>query len=99
MNKRIIIANKFRFIIFMTCLILLLLTTTSIILNTNKVFSTTYQEYKTIVVDKGDTLWEIASNNNPKEEDVRKVIYELKVVNNLKSAYIRPGDILKIPKK
>ncbi|MTI67773.1 MAG: LysM peptidoglycan-binding domain-containing protein [Firmicutes bacterium] len=99
MRKRIVIANKVRFIIFMTCLILLLLTTTNIILNTNKVFSTTYQEYKTIVVNKGDTLWEIASNNNPKEEDVRKVVYELKVVNKLKSSYIRPGDILKIPKK
>lgn len=99
MNKRIIIVNKLRFTIFMTFLILVIIIATGIFLNTNKVFSTTYEEYKIVVVDEGDTLWHIASNNNIKEEDVRKVVYKLKLVNGLKSANIKPGDKLKVPKK
>lgn len=51
----------------------------------------------TVVVYPGETLWEIASNNNTKGIDIRKLIYIIKKANGLKSANIYPGQELIIP--
>lgn len=53
----------------------------------------TYTEY---TVQHGDTLWDIASGCN-RNEDVRKVIYDIKALNNLESAAIHCGDVLLVP--
>lgn len=53
--------------------------------------------YMTIVVYPGETLWEIASNNNTKGIDIRKLIYIIKKANGLESANIYPGQELIIP--
>lgn len=53
---------------------------------------------KTIVVDSGSTLWNIANNiceNNP-ELNVQNVIIQIKNLNNLKSSMIYEGQELKI---
>ncbi|CAH2213622.1 cell division suppressor protein YneA [Tepidibacter aestuarii] len=54
-------------------------------------------EYETVNVIQGDTLWNIAKENIPEKEDIRKYIYMIRKVNNLESANIHPGDQLLIP--
>nr|WP_252187879.1 LysM peptidoglycan-binding domain-containing protein [Anaeromonas frigoriresistens] len=58
----------------------------------------TYEDYYKVFVREGDTIWEIAHDHNPYGEDVRKIVYEIEKMNNLESQYIRPGDIIKVPR-
>jgi len=51
-----------------------------------------------IEVAVGDTLWDIAESLNLPNKDVRIVIEEIKILNNLGSYTIYPGQILKVPK-
>lgn len=53
--------------------------------------------YTTVTVYPGDTLWKIASEHNMGESDIRKAIYKIRKLNNLKSAVIMPGQELVIP--
>lgn len=47
------------------------------------------------VVKPGDTLWSIARKYRP-EQDPRKTVYQIKQANNLDSATIRPGQVLRV---
>lgn len=58
--------------------------------------------YETILVCQGDTLWEIATQqqkDNPyyQNRDVRFVISELRKINNLDNASLRVGQEIKVP--
>lgn len=49
-------------------------------------------------IKKGESLWSIANKYYKAEDiDIRKVIYEIKNLNEIKSAIIRPGEKIIIP--
>ncbi len=57
--------------------------------------------YKTIVVTKGQTLWDIAknekkNNNYYKNDDIRIIIKKIKKLNNLNNSIIYTNQKLKI---
>lgn len=52
---------------------------------------------KTVVVTKGDTLWQLARKYGPAGVDTRKVIANIKQMNDLSDAQITPGMVLRIP--
>ena len=69
-----------------------------IFFNTSKVNSTTsIPQYKSVLVEKGDTLWSITKNNCCNYKDIRKAVYYIRKANNITSANINPGQIIKIP--
>ena len=51
-------------------------------------------EYETYVVGTGEVLWNIASERTNK--DVRVAIHIIKKDNDLKSEFVRAGQVLKI---
>lgn len=55
-------------------------------------------EYETIVIEQGDTLWDIAREYYP-DKEVRSAIYEIKKVNGIESSTIYEGQIIKVPKQ
>lgn len=55
-----------------------------------------FKYYSVITIDKGDTLWSIASSYHD-GEDLRGYISEVMRVNHLSSQTIYPGDKLVIP--
>lgn len=59
----------------------------------NKAIETKEIEY---VVCKGDTLWKIADKYKFDNQDPREYIYEVKKLNNMTSATIYEGQIIKI---
>lgn len=83
--KKIVIKNKFRFI----CFLLVVFTLLSILLvsvsNYGKVYSKSYDRFITYYVKSGDTLWEIADSNNINNKDLRKLIYEIRELNDIDS--------------
>jgi nucleoid-associated protein YgaU len=50
----------------------------------------------TVVVQPGDTVWEIASSVSG-DQDVRAVVYEIQRLNHLGDAPLVPGQILRLP--
>ncbi|HHT93214.1 MAG TPA: LysM peptidoglycan-binding domain-containing protein [Clostridiaceae bacterium] len=52
--------------------------------------------YKTVVVEQGDTLWDLAKEYYP-DTEVRRAVNELKKINNLKDSIIYEGQSLKVP--
>lgn len=98
-KKRVVIVDRFRFTMFLTLVSLIFIILIGIGLNFGKVYSTTYNGYYEVRVKKSDTLWKIASENNPNNEDIRRVIYRIKQINNLDDCFIKEGDIVKIPSK
>jgi LysM repeat protein len=52
--------------------------------------------YTTVVVEPGDTLWDLAKEYSS-NKDLRRYIKKIEEVNNLKDSTIYEGDILKMP--
>ena len=50
-----------------------------------------------VIVKSGDSVWSIASKNNPNEKDLRKLVYEIIEENNLKNSTIYAGQEIVIP--
>ena len=63
------------------------------VLASNETVETKEIEY---VVCKGDTLWKIADKYKWDNQDPREYIYEVKKLNNMTSASIYEGQIIKI---
>ncbi len=51
---------------------------------------------QSITVEQGDTLWDIALHYYP-QADPRRGVAEIRSLNNLKTAIIYPGQILRLP--
>lgn len=68
----------------------------------NVSYSNTEVEYKNRVISRGETLWSISADeqkNNEyfKNEDIRKIIFEIRKINNLSDNELYEGLELKIP--
>jgi len=50
--------------------------------------------YQTVRVRVGDTLWDIARQVGDGRTDIRKLVWEIEVMNGLRSATIHPGQLL-----
>ncbi|MFN2364601.1 MAG: LysM peptidoglycan-binding domain-containing protein [Halarsenatibacteraceae bacterium] len=51
------------------------------------------------MVNNGDTLWNLARRYYDSNTDLRKVIFEIKEINNMTTSDIRPGQQIIIPLK
>ncbi len=98
MKLKIVNHRKFRCSLILTVVIF-----GNILLNLNNTSSSeTLIDYKTVTVNYGDTLWSIAKyeqekNNYYKNDDIRKIISDIKEINNMKSSNLTEGQTLKIP--
>ena len=63
---------------------------------TLKAYSENIPQFSYIRVERGDTLWSIASKNM-EAKDIRKAVYEISKLNSIKNSSIYPGDIIKLP--
>jgi len=98
MKKKYKIVDRRRFFIFITSLFIVVAIISFSLLLNNKVHSSVYEiAYEEVRVVEGDNLWNIALLYLPEKTDIRKVIYDIKKFNNMKTSYIHPGDIIKIP--
>ena len=96
-HRKLVVVNRTRFVLAsFTCLIFLSLIF-SILSGTFMSEAATDVSFVTYTVESGDTLWDIASEYNYFDKDVREVVYEIKKQNHLLNSEIIPGDVLEIP--
>ena len=97
MTKKYRIRSKFRFTLFLSIIVLIIGITMSSLMGLNDASGDSIQEYMTIVVADGDTLWSIAEEYNDGSRDIRALIHEISVLNEIKNAEISAGQELIIP--
>lgn len=96
-SKQIRIANKKRFTIFLSTVFVVITLILGGISKLNLAYSSDNEDYVEMAIIPGDTLWEIAKRNNPYNQDVRKVVHEIMKINDMKTANIKAGSVIKIP--
>lgn len=97
-NRRYVIVNSTRFFAFITIILVVVTIFLSLIFNLSKVHSSVYmQKYMTYDVAEGDSLWEISLRTMPDGFDVRRMVYEIKELNDMETSYIYEGESIKIP--
>lgn len=91
------IANKYRFTFFLVAMILIVITLFGTMLGFNTAESIQDTQYLEVSIQSGDTLWDIAKMNSPENIDTRKVVYEIKKLNDLDNGFIYPGQVVRVP--
>ena len=98
MKKRYKIISKTRFLLFLITISTIATVLVISLLSSNKVYGSPYlYDYDEIRVKRGDTLWMIALEYMPEKYDVRDMIYEIKMMNEMELSNLYVGDIIKIP--
>ncbi len=100
-KKRIRIVNKNRFVMSMMFITLLVFTLFSTALGTLTASGSDYNQFVTIEVASGDTVWDIASTVNTdyleQKEDIRLIAFAIAQENKLDNYFIYPGQALVVP--
>lgn len=63
----------------------------------SQTLTTPSTELLEVVVQDGDTLWQIARRYGDPDMDTRKMVDLIRTINDLPSAVVRPGQVLKVP--
>lgn len=98
-RRNMVIVSKFRFSLFLSIILLVLTLLINGLLNGVIARGDTYSDYLNVFIREGDSIWDIAQDNNPYNEDIRKIVYEIEKANDLEGKYIQPGDVIKVPRK
>ena len=83
-----------------TFLVITIISTNSIIANAGQGYEKEYQKlYKSFVVESGETVWKIASENmNIGFHSINELVEEISFINGLDDVYtIKTGSVLIIP--
>ena len=81
-------------------IILIIVTISTLLLFTGIVYTDGNEnpiQYENVIVEPGQSLWEIAEANYGNQNDLRKKIYEIREINQLETANLTPGQKLKLP--
>ena len=95
--KKYKIKNRIRFITFVTVIMLVVSFAISGVFNTIKAHSTKEKEYIEVLVESGDTLWNIAKTYGSDDCDIRELIYNICQINNMKASDLRAGQTILVP--
>jgi nucleoid-associated protein YgaU len=93
MNKRYVLKNRRRFYIFVI-MVTIVISFSALAAAVNG--ADTGDEYISVIVESGDTLWDLAREYKS-SGDLRQYIREVEKINNLTDSLIYEGDILKMP--
>ena len=95
--KKYKIKNRVRFITFITVMMLVVSFAISGVFNTIKAQSKDEQKYIEVLVESGDTLWNIAKTYGSDDCDIRELIYNICQINNMKASDLRAGQTILVP--
>lgn len=96
MRKRTYYADKARRERRTVCIFVAIIIILSAYLSIGAIAENT-EKYTVVVVDAGDTLWQLCEENKPDNVDLRNYMYKVKYVNNMKSSALNIGQEIIFP--
>ena len=97
MSKRYRITSRYRFTIFMTVLILCMITITGTLFGFNTANSSSRELYHVVQIESGDTLWDIAAAYGPTSADARRIVQEICDLNEIHADQLESGQKIIVP--
>jgi LysM repeat protein len=97
MKKKYVLKNKRRFIILIAILVSIVCSTLIIATTTTKGYSEPL--YLKVVIEPGDTLWDIVCDYYGNNVDIRKTIADIRKQNDLPTSELYVGQVIQIPVK
>ena len=97
MNRRYQITSPIRFVAFLLIAMLLVISATIIVNGSDRGYGSDESTYTEIRIQSGDTLWDLAKEYGPSDEDVRKVVKRICNINGIVPEGLMPGQKIKIP--
>jgi len=97
MKKKYVLKNKRRFIIVIAIVVSIICST--LIIATTRTKGYSEPRYVSVVVEPGDTLWDIVCGYYGNGVDIRKMISNIRKNNDMDTSELRIGQIIMIPEK
>lgn len=97
MKKKYRIKSKIRFTLFLTVALIMLISITNTFIGVNQAESLTKPVYNQVIIQAGDSLWDLAEEFGPDGKDIRQVVYEICKINDISADSIYPGQTILIP--
>lgn len=94
-KRRVKLLNKKRFMTVILTFIIVVLASVSVFISASSLDTAT--TYKSFIVQRGDTLWSIASEYSPEDMDIREYINEIEKVNPISNSFLAEGQELRLP--
>ncbi|MDD2476646.1 MAG: LysM peptidoglycan-binding domain-containing protein [Dysgonamonadaceae bacterium] len=91
------IKSHLRFSAFLTILFIAVVIIVGITTGMDQVKSLSKPTYENILIQSGDTLWDLAKTYGPENQDIRKTVYSICETNNITPQDIQPGQSIRIP--
>lgn len=98
MKSKYRIKSKTRFCMFFIVLFFMVITITGNLAGHNHAIAMSKPAYTEIMVVSGDTLWNLAKDYGPENQDIRKVIHRICAVNDISADRLATGQKILIPK-
>lgn len=95
-KKQYRIKSRFRFTVFVLLVMLTLVTSTNTLLGIYDAASLTIDEYVTVEICSGDTLWDIAQLYMP-ELDTRSAVHKICRLNDITASSLYVGQTIQVP--
>ena len=96
-RKRYRIKSRTRFTIFIIVMMLITISIIGYVTGMNTAHGETMEQYATVEIASGDTLWTIAAEYAPEGTDLRQFIYEIRELNDMESSNIMVGQVIRVP--
>ncbi len=97
MLRKYRIISKTRFTIFMSLLFIFLILITNTLFGLYQSDSLMKTAYTEVQIQNGDTLWKLAQEFGPDDEDLRAIIHEICSINQISADTVHPGQSILIP--
>ena len=82
---------------FLFLLVVLLATATGTVAGSDRASALSDSAYTEVLIEAGDTLWDLARTYGPAGEDTREVVYTICTLNEIDADEIQPGQTILIP--
>ena len=100
MKKKYVITSPLRFFLFIVIIVMIVSFSVYTIAGKASAYADSDEDngtYKTVVVESGDSLWQIAAENSNGSVDLREVVYTICEINDITAGDIQPGEEILIP--
>lgn len=98
MKKNYRIKSKKRFSAFVFALVLMITAATGLVAGSESADAMTDSAYAEVLVQNGDTLWDLAQSYGPSDQDTRVTVHTICEINKTSPEDLQPGQTIMIPR-